>query len=140
MPKVVICHTPVIHNHYMECSAPKLPSLGCCCDSVCPRVSYSLARYSHFHIPSQTHRHRHINAQDISSVSGNMCCFFIAYCYPCLQLWLLLCAAIWSYNDPQQTYVAFFPLCQTLVFPRHGTYSYNAAIRCCCVAPDCHLL
>lgn len=28
MPKVVICHTLVRHNHYMECNAPKLPSRG----------------------------------------------------------------------------------------------------------------
>ena len=37
MPKVVICHTPVIHNHYMECNALKLPSLGS--GSLRPRVS-----------------------------------------------------------------------------------------------------
>lgn len=29
MPKVVICHTPVIHNHYLECNVLKLASLNC---------------------------------------------------------------------------------------------------------------
>lgn len=66
MPKVVICHTPVIHNHYMECNAPKLPGVGGCCDSVCPWVSYGLARYSHFHIYSQTHRHKQKKKKDMA--------------------------------------------------------------------------
>lgn len=65
MPKVVICHTPVIHNHYMECNAAKLPSLGWCCDSVCPRVSMVLFPHT-----------QKEKCTSWTTVSCNMFCFF----------------------------------------------------------------
>lgn len=76
--KVVICHTPVIHNHYMECNAAKLPGLGWCCDSVCPRVS--LVLFPHTQKKKYT---------SWTTISCNMFCFFFV-----LHLCLCLCKAI----------------------------------------------
>lgn len=74
MPKVVICHTPVIHNHYMECNAPKPPSLGWCYDSVCPWVYMVLPG-----TPMSTKKPIHIHT-GCSTVSCNVhCIFFLAY-------------------------------------------------------------
>lgn len=60
MPKVVICHTPVRHNHYMECNAPKFPSLGLmlwfCLSADWPWCSRT-------HISTGTHKTDAVHAQ-----------------------------------------------------------------------------
>lgn len=125
MPKVVICHTPVIHNHYMECNAAKLPGLGWCCDSVCPRVSMVL--FPHTQKKKYT---------SWTTVSCNMFCFFFV-----LHLCLCLCKAICCLKKYLlQRYLTFLSLCRA-VFPFRQQCIYNLiwASACCFGVSDCHL-
>lgn len=88
MPKVVICHTSVITNHYME-SAPNFPSLGWCCDCVLRFLwSCSVVPFPH------KNSHAHMPWFPVICVA--------VFAYSCLyhHLWLLFCKAMLSKSDP----------------------------------------